>query len=245
MDDVSRTEEPVSHIEVPVFLPACTAIFNYSRMALWWQLTLYPSKRWSSPFVSIITFTTFLSYHCLSLPYYAFVFTLSFIYVPQSTCETHLHFRSQHVIVNEMTVVHMNGTWTWYLYLPAKSQWSVVVYIVKVGYDGHVNHLKALMVTKCYAYISGLDYDYIFPIPNMATVWMFSPCLLCSLHGCYVTLSYLPDSIKNAFLHGDLAKKDYIRNYLILLLKGNPVKCAVVPYSIRLKTISLSTVRTF
>ncbi|KAJ7969089.1 Retrovirus-related Pol polyprotein from transposon TNT 1-94 [Quillaja saponaria] len=53
---------------------------------------------------------TFLSYHRLSSPYYAFVSSLSSIYVPKSTSDTLAHPGWQQAMIDEMNALHINGT---------------------------------------------------------------------------------------------------------------------------------------
>ena len=53
----------------------------------------------------------FLSYHCLSLPYFAFVITLSSVFTLKSTSEALSHPSWKRVMAEEMDVIYSNGTW--------------------------------------------------------------------------------------------------------------------------------------
>ncbi|KAJ7963920.1 Retrovirus-related Pol polyprotein from transposon TNT 1-94 [Quillaja saponaria] len=54
---------------------------------------------------------TFLSYHRLSSPYYAFVSSLSSISVPKSTSDALAHPGWRQAMIDEMNALHTNGTW--------------------------------------------------------------------------------------------------------------------------------------
>ena len=62
-------------------------------------------------------------------------------------------------MVEEMTALHSTGTWD---LVPLPADKSPVgcrwVYIVKIGPDGGVDHLKAPLVAKGYTQIYGSDY---------------------------------------------------------------------------------------
>ena len=53
----------------------------------------------------------FLTYHCLSSPYSAFVSTLSSVFVPQTVHEALSHLDWKQVMVEEMAVLYSSGTW--------------------------------------------------------------------------------------------------------------------------------------
>ncbi|KAJ7959763.1 Retrovirus-related Pol polyprotein from transposon TNT 1-94 [Quillaja saponaria] len=55
---------------------------------------------------------TFLSYHRLSSPYYAFVSSLSSIYVPKSTSDALAHPGWRHAMIDEMNALHTNETFS-------------------------------------------------------------------------------------------------------------------------------------
>ena len=82
----------------------------------------------------------FLSYHHLSLPYFAYVSTLSSISIPTSTSETLSHPGWKQTMVEEMDALPSSKS-------PIGSHWA---YTVKVGPDGQVDRLKACLVAKGY-----------------------------------------------------------------------------------------------
>ena len=75
-------------------------------------------------------------------------------------------------MVEEMIALHSTGTWN-LVPLPASKSpigWHWV-YIVKIGQDGWVDHLKAYLVAKGYTQIYGSDYyDTFSPVAKMAYV---------------------------------------------------------------------------
>ena len=79
----------------------------------------------------------FLSYHRLSLPYFVFVSTMSYVSIPTSTSEALSHPGWKLATVEEMDALCSNGTWELVTLSPSKSpigcRW---VYTVKVGPDG-------------------------------------------------------------------------------------------------------------
>ena len=79
----------------------------------------------------------FLSFHGLSLPYFAFVSTLSFVSTLKSTSKALSHPSWKQAMVEEMDALYSNGTWELVALLPGKSlvdcHW---VYTVKVKPDG-------------------------------------------------------------------------------------------------------------
>ena len=105
-----------------------------------------------------------------------------------------------------MVVLHSIGTWDLVTLPVGKShvgfRW---VYTVKIGPNGRVDRLKARLVAKGYNQVQSSDYyDTFFPIAKMASVY-----LLLSMAAMRSWLMYQLD-IKNAFLHGDLAKEVYM-----------------------------------
>ena len=114
----------------------------------------------------------FLSFHHLSLPYFAFVSTLSSIPTPKSTSETLSHPGWKQAMTEEMDVLYSNDTWELVALPPGKSpvgcRWD---YIVKVGPDGQIDRLKAHLVTKGYTQQYDLDYyDTFSPMAKIASV---------------------------------------------------------------------------
>ena len=114
----------------------------------------------------------FISYHCLSLPYFVFVSTLSSVSIPISTSEALSHLGWKQATVEEMDALSSNGTWELVTLPPSKPpvgcRW---VYTVKVGPDGQVDRLKARLVAKGYTQQYGLDYyDTFSPVTKIVYV---------------------------------------------------------------------------
>ena len=101
----------------------------------------------------------FLSFHRLSLPYFAFVSTLSSISTPKSTSEALSHPGWKQAMAEEIDALYSNDTWELVALPPGKSpvgcRW---VYTVKVGPDGQIDLLKAHLVAK--GYTQQYDSDY-------------------------------------------------------------------------------------
>ena len=101
----------------------------------------------------------FLSFHRLSLPYFAFVSTLSFVSTPKSTSEALSHPSWKQAMAEEMDTLYSTDTWELVALPPDKSpvgcRW---VYTVKVGPDGQIDRLKARLVAKGYTQQYGSDY---------------------------------------------------------------------------------------
>ena len=114
----------------------------------------------------------FLSFHHLSLPYFAFFSTLSSISTPKSTSEALSHPSRKQAMAEEMDALYSNDTWELVALPPDKSpvgcRW---VYTVKVGPDGKIDRLKARLVAKGYTQQYGSDYyDTLSPVANIASV---------------------------------------------------------------------------
>ena len=78
-------------------------------------------------------------------------------------------------MVDEMAALHSNDTWDLVSLPPGKStvgcRW---VYIIKVGFDDQVDHLKACLVATGYAQIYGCHYgDTFSPVAKIAFVHLF------------------------------------------------------------------------
>ena len=102
---------------------------------------------------------TFLSYHRLSSPHYAFVSSLSSVSISKTIGESLSHSGWRQAMVDEMSALHKSGTWE-LVSLPAgKSTVGRWIYAVKIGPDGQVDRLKARLVAKGYTQIFGLDYS--------------------------------------------------------------------------------------
>ena len=86
----------------------------------------------------------FLSYHLLSLPYCAFISTLSSVFIPKSTSEALSHLSWKLEMVEEMDALFSNGTWELVTLPSDKSPVSCRwVYTVKVRPIGLVDrHTK-------------------------------------------------------------------------------------------------------
>ena len=114
----------------------------------------------------------FLTFHRLSLPYFAFVSILSSISTPKSTSETFSHPGWKQAMTLEIDALYSNGTWELVALPPNKSlvgcRW---VYTVKVGPNGQVDQLKARLVAKGYTQQFGSDYyDTFSPMAKIAFV---------------------------------------------------------------------------
>ncbi|RVW40760.1 Retrovirus-related Pol polyprotein from transposon RE1 [Vitis vinifera] len=97
--------------------------------------------------------------------------------------------------------------------LPSPNDLPIAVRKVKVGPDGQVDRLKARLVAKGYTQVYGSDYgDTFSPVAKIASVRL----LLSMAAMCSWPLYQL--DIKNAFLHGDLARKFIWSNLLCIYL---------------------------
>ena len=114
----------------------------------------------------------FLSFHRLSLPYFAFVSTLSFVSTPKSTRETLSHPGWKQAMAEEMDALYSNDTWELVALPPGKSLVGCCwVYTVKVGPDGQIDWLKARLVAKGYTQQYCSDYyDTFSPVAKIAFV---------------------------------------------------------------------------
>ena len=152
----------------------------------------------------------FLTYHRLSSSYFAFVSTLSSIYVPQIVLEALSHPDWKLAMVEEMVALHSSGTRDLVTLPVGKTAvgcgW---VYTVKIGLDGRVDCLKARLVAKGHTQVYGFDcYDTFSPVSKIASVR-----ILLSMTAMQCWPLYHLD-IKNAFLHGDLVEEVYIEQPL-------------------------------
>ena len=93
----------------------------------------------------------FLSFHRFSLPYFAFVSTLSSVSSPKSISEALSHPGWKQAMTEEIDALYFSGTWELVALPLGKSligcRW---VYTVKVGPDGKIDRLKARLVAKGY-----------------------------------------------------------------------------------------------
>ena len=143
-----------------------------------------------------------LSFH-RSLPYFAFVSTLSSVSTPKSTSEALSHPGWKQAMIEEIDALYSNGTWELVALPLGKSpvdcRW---VYTMKVGLDGQVDQLKDRFVAK--GYTQQYDSDYYDTFSSIAKI--ASVRLLLSM----VAMRSWPLFqlvIKNVFLHGDLAEE--------------------------------------
>ena len=118
-----------------------------------------------------LVYNLLIFYH-LSLPYSAFVSTLSSISTPKSTSEALSHPSWKHAMADEMDALYSNGTWELVALPPSKSlvgcHW---VYTLKVGPNSKVDRPKAHLVSKAYTRQYGSDYyDTISPVDKIAFV---------------------------------------------------------------------------
>ena len=148
----------------------------------------------------------FLSFHRLSLSYFAFVSTLSSVSNPKSTSEALSHPGWKQEMTEEINVLYSNDTWELIDLPPGKSpvgcHW---VYIVKVGPNDKIDRLKARLVAKGYTQQYGLDYyDTFSPVAQIAFVRLL--LYMTAMH----SWPLFQLDIKNVFLHGDLAEEVYM-----------------------------------
>ena len=109
----------------------------------------------------------FLTYHHLSSPYPAFIYTLSYVSLPKTMHEALSHPSWKQAMVEEMVALLSIGTWD-LVTLPVGCR---RVYTIKIGPDGRVDRLKARLVAKEYAHIYGFDYyDTFSPVAKMTSI---------------------------------------------------------------------------
>ena len=114
----------------------------------------------------------FLSFHHLSFPYFAFVFTLSSVSTLKSISEALSHPGWKQTMAEEMDVVYSNDTWELVTLPLCKSlvgyRW---VYTVKVRPDDKIDRLKARLVAKGYTQqYDSYYYDTFSPVAQIAYV---------------------------------------------------------------------------
>ena len=148
----------------------------------------------------------FLSFHHLSLPYFAFVSTLSSVSTPKSTCETLSHPGWKQTMAEEMDALYSNDTWELVALPPGKSPIGCrCVYTVKVRPDGQIDRLKARLVANGYTQQYGSNYyDTFSPVAKIVSVR-----LLLSM-AAMLSWPLFQLDIKNVFLHGGLDKEVYM-----------------------------------
>ena len=152
----------------------------------------------------------FLSFRHLSLPYFAFVSTLSSVSTPKSTSEALTHPGLKQAMTKEIDALYSNGTWELVTLPPDKApvgcHW---VYTMKVGPEGQVDRLTTRLVAKGYTQQYGSDYYDIFS--SMAKI--ASARLLLSMAAMRSWLLFQLD-IKNVFLYCDLVDEVYMEQPL-------------------------------
>ena len=158
----------------------------------------------------------FLRFHRLSLPYIAFVSTLSSVSTPKSTSEALSHPGWKQAMTEEIDALYSNDTWELVALPPGKSsvgyRW---VYTVKVGPDGQIDRLKARLVAKRCTQQYGSDYyDTFSPVAKIASIRLL---LFMTAMRSWPLFQL---DIKNVFLHGDLAKEVYIEQPLGFVAQG-------------------------
>ena len=146
----------------------------------------------------------FLSFHRLSLPYFAFVSTLSSISTPKNTSDALSHPGWKQEIDEEMDALYSNDTWELVALPLGKSlvgySW---VYTVKVALDGQIDRLKALLVAKGYTQ----QYSSRMHKPNYNQRETCQECIsMVTMH----SWPLFQLDIKNAFLHGNLVEEVYM-----------------------------------
>ena len=126
----------------------------------------------------------FLSFHRLSLPYFAFVSTLSSVSTSKSTSEALSHPGWKQAMAEEMDALYSNDTRELVALPPGTSpvgcRW---VYTVKVGPDGQIDRLKARLVAK--GYTQQYDSDYCDTFSGGQDCL----CSLASFYGCYAFMT--------------------------------------------------------
>ena len=148
----------------------------------------------------------FFSFHRLSLPYLAFVSTLSSVSTPKSTSKALSHPSWKLAMVKEMDALYSNDTWDLVAIPLGKSpvgcRW---VYTVKVGPDGQIDRLKTRLVAKGYTQQYGETIMIHFLQWLRLSLFAYFFLWLLCVHGLFFKLD-----IKNVFLHGDLADEVYM-----------------------------------
>ena len=118
-------------------------------------------------------------------------------------------------MVEEMVALHSTSTWDLVTLLAGKSPVGCWVYIVKIGPNGRVDHLKAHLVAKGYTQIYGSDYyDTFSPVTKMTSIR-----LLFSMATMRSWPLYQLDN-KNAFHHDDLVEEVYMEQPLGFVAQG-------------------------
>jgi len=116
-----------------------------------------------------------LSYHRLSQTFYTCLSSISFVSIPKSVGDVLAHLGWRQAMLDEMNALKNSGTWE---LIPLPYRKFVVgcrwIFVIKVGPDGTIDHLKAHLLAKGYTQIFCLDYGDTFSlVEKMAFVRLF------------------------------------------------------------------------
>ncbi|KAA0036027.1 Cysteine-rich RLK (RECEPTOR-like protein kinase) 8 [Cucumis melo var. makuwa] len=149
--EYSRRPPPQSSDSCPPSMPPSSCNLGSSDDLL---VALREGKRKCTYLVS-----SFVSYHQLSPPTYAFITSPDSTSIPNIVHEALSHFGWRNAMIEEMNALDGNGTWDLVSRSAGKKtigcKW---VFVVKVDPDGVVARLKARLVAKCYVQICRTDY---------------------------------------------------------------------------------------
>ena len=116
-----------------------------------------------------------MSYHRLSQTFYTCLSSISFVSIPKSVGDVLAHLGWRQAMLDEMNALKNSGTWE---LIPLPYRKFVVgcrwIFVIKVGPDGTIDHLKAHLLAKGYTQIFCLDYGDTFSlVEKMAFVRLF------------------------------------------------------------------------
>ena len=158
----------------------------------------------------------YVSYHRYQHAHRSFIAQISQVTEPKNYSEVVLHPEWQEAMRSGLQALQANGTWTLTSLSAGKTsigcRW---VYKIKHRSDGSIERYKALLVSKGFTQLEGVDYqNTFFPIAKIITV----PCLLALAASRRWSLHQL--NVNNAFLHGDLHEEFYMSPPPGLLRQG-------------------------
>ncbi|KAL0560874.1 hypothetical protein IC582_001289 [Cucumis melo] len=164
--------------------------------------------------------SSFVFYHQLSSPTYAFITSLESTSISNTVHEALSHLGWRNAMIEEMTALDDNGTWDLVSLPGGKKAISCKwVFSVKVNLDGTVTQLKAHLVAKGYAQTYGINYSDTFsPVAKLTSIRLFLS--MAATHNW--SLDQL--DIKNDFLHGDLQEEVYMEQPLGFIAQGESDK---------------------